>query len=313
MSTNAGGSNVVRYGTARALCLGIEAVLPDGSIIDTLSGLRKDNTGYDLRDLLIGAEGTLGVITGAALRLYPEPLARVTGFVSVPDLSCALKLLNVLQDASGEMVEAFEYMPSNVVDTVRKHFTQIRPPLEGAFDTGILLEVGISRRVDAEPDAEGVPPIRASVVDALGAAFERGLVLDASIAATEQHRADLWSMRESVLEAVVAEGPGRHLDIALPLENIPAFLAAVAASRPAPSYDRAFGRRQSSFRHLRTTWRAMGRGRGRSRRIIRLRSGASLARLGQRGTRHRPTQTHHARPPQAAIAALGNAGDQGRT
>ncbi|MDN3722273.1 FAD-binding oxidoreductase [Roseibium salinum] len=130
LSTNAGGSNVVRYGTTRELCLGIEAVMPDGSVINALTGLRKDNTGYDLKDLLIGAEGTLGIITAAVFKLFPAPSARATVFLSAASLESAIAVLNRLQDHTGGGVEAFEYMPQPAVDVIRKVFPDIRSPLE---------------------------------------------------------------------------------------------------------------------------------------------------------------------------------------
>ncbi|WP_439141590.1 FAD-binding oxidoreductase [Planktotalea sp.] len=225
LSTNAGGSNVVRYGNTRELCLGIEAVMPDGSIINSLTGLRKDNTGYDLKDLLIGAEGTLGIITAAVLKLFRAPSARSTAFLSVGKLEDAIAVLNRLQDYTGGGVEAFEYMPQPAIDVICKAFPSIREPLEGSVECGILMEVASSRPHDGEDMGDGSIRLEAEVMELLGALMEEGLVLDAMIAQSEQQRADLWKMRESILESITESGPAYHLDVSLPLEQIAPFIA----------------------------------------------------------------------------------------
>ena len=224
LSTNAGGSNVVRYGNARELCLGIEAVMPDGTIINALTGLRKDNTGYDLKDLLIGAEGTLGIITAAVFKLFPAPKARTTAFLSVASLGAALTILNRLQDHTGGGVEAFEYMPQPALDVINKVFPAIRRPLEGQVATGVLVEVASSRPHDAEQMEDGGIRLETEVMELLGDLMEEGLVLDAMLAQSEQQRADLWKMRESILEAITEAGPAYHLDISLPLARIARFV-----------------------------------------------------------------------------------------
>ena len=224
LSTNAGGSNVVRYGNTRELCLGIEAVMPDGSVINALTGLRKDNTGYDLKDLLIGAEGTLGIITAAVFKLFPAPRARLTAFLSVAKLEDAVTVLNRLQDHTGGGVEAFEYMPQPAVDVICKVFPSIRRPLEGPVATGILVEVASSRPHDAEQMEDGSIRLETEVMELLGELMEEGLVLDAMLAQSEQQRADLWKMRESIQEAITEAGPAYHLDISLPLALIAPFV-----------------------------------------------------------------------------------------
>ena len=224
LSTNAGGSNVVRYGNTRELCLGLEAVMPDGSVINALSGLRKDNTGYDLKDLLIGAEGTLGVITAAVFKLFPAPIARSTAFLSVDKLESAITVLNRLQDQTGGGVEAFEYIPQPAVDVICKVFPAIRRPLEGPVAAGILVEVASSRRHDSEQMEDGSIRLEADVMKLLTELMDEGLVLDAMIAQSEQQRADLWKMRESILEAITESGPAYHLDISLPLARIAHFV-----------------------------------------------------------------------------------------
>lgn len=224
LSTNAGGSNVVRYGNTRELCLGIEAVMPDGAVINALTGLRKDNTGYDLKDLLIGAEGTLGIITAAVFKTYPKPLARSTAFLSLPSLEAAVMVLNRLQDRTGGGVEAFEYMPQAAVDVICKVFPQTRRPLEGPVATGILVEVASSRSDDAQETEDGVIRLEGEVTELLASLMEEGVVLDAMVAQSEQQRADLWKMRESILEAITESGPVHHFDISLPLAQIAPFV-----------------------------------------------------------------------------------------
>lgn len=232
LSTNAGGSNVLRYGNARALCLGLEAVLPDGSIVSDLSGLRKDNTGYDLRDLLIGAEGTLGIITAATLRLFPAPVAVLTAFLSLRDLGAALSVLNRLQDISGGLVEAFEYMPGPLVAAICDHLA-VRPPFETPAQTGILLEIASSRPSDAAQGEDGMQNLQRIILAALEAMMEEGLVLNALITSSEQQRLDLWRMRESTAETIYAEPRHYIFDISLPLAAIPDFVAVTDAETAA--------------------------------------------------------------------------------
>tara|TARA_R110002126_G_scaffold291569_2_gene453810 strand:+ start:4404 stop:5879 length:1476 start_codon:yes stop_codon:yes gene_type:complete len=224
LSTNAGGSNVVRYGNTRELCLGIEAVMPDGSVINALTGLRKDNTGYDIKDLLIGAEGTLGVITAAVFKLFQQPTNRVTAFLSVASLSAATEVLNRLQDHTGSAVEAFEYMPQHAIDVICCQFPDIRRPLAEHTECGILVEVASSRAIDARELPDGGSQLSDEVMTLLGDLMESGLVLDAMIAQSEKQRADLWHMRESILEAITANGPAYHLDISLPLSRVADFV-----------------------------------------------------------------------------------------
>ncbi len=230
MSTNAGGSNVVRYGTTRELCIGIEAVLPDGSIIDALTGLRKDNTGYDLKDLLIGAEGTLGIITAAVFKLSAMPLTRTTGFLSLATLGDAPRVLNALQDQTGGAVEAYEYMPAAAVDVICRAFPKTRRPLEESADTGLFFEVASNRKDDAAPGDGGGTRLQDLVFATLEALMEEGAIVDAMIAQSEQQRLDLWAMREATLEAITANGPAYHMDISLPLAAIHEFVSTMDAS-----------------------------------------------------------------------------------
>ncbi|SMY09329.1 FAD-binding oxidoreductase [Flavimaricola marinus] len=225
LATNAGGSNVVKYGTTRELCLGIEAVLPDGSVINGMTGLRKDNTGLDLKDLLVGAEGTLGIITAAVLKLAPRPTARATGFLALGSLDEALDTLNAIQDRTGGAVEAYEYMPQPMLDAICRAFPQTSLPLTGDVGTGILFEVASTRPSDAEMMDEGGTRLESELLAELEAQMENGAVLDAVIASSERQRDDLWRMRESVLESIQHAGPYYTFDLSLPLGRVAEFVA----------------------------------------------------------------------------------------
>lgn len=236
LSTNAGGSNVLRYGNTRALCLGIEAVMADGSVVSDLSGLRKDNTGYDLRDLMIGAEGTLGIITAACLRLYPAPVIRATAFLALPDVASALSVLNRLQDASGGLVEAFEYMPGPMMRQICAHHGK-RPPMAEPPETGILLELASTRGDDAAPDPEGTPRLQALVTEVLAGLMEEGLVADAVICASEAQRNALWQLREGAAEAIYALKGSYMFDLSLPLAAVADFVAQTDAESRALGFE----------------------------------------------------------------------------
>ena len=229
LSTNAGGSNVVRYGNARALCLGLEAVTPEGKVMDLMSALHKDNAGYDLRDLLIGAEGTLGVITAAVLKLFPRPRAYVTAMMAPPDLGSALDLLHVLQTETGRAVEAFEYMPGEFMDAFLERFPEARPPFEQRYDINILVEIGVLSTRDAEPGPDGKAPICAHVEAVLGRFFEEGRLLDAVIAKNDAERAEMWARREAAAEVSRLHAPIVDNDIAVPLERMQELLERVRA------------------------------------------------------------------------------------
>lgn len=227
LSTNAGGSNVVRYGNARALCLGLEVVLADGRVMNLLSALHKDNTGYDLRDLMIGAEGTLGIITAAVLKLVPAPRAYATALVAMPNLQAALALLNRMQQASGGAVEAFEFMPAGYM----ARLAQFRPDLACPFPpapVNILLELAATAPDQAEPGPDGTTPLTALTELLLASALEAGDVTDATIAQTEAQRRKLWAMREAAAEITLNQAPLVDTDIALPLDRVAGFLPRMA-------------------------------------------------------------------------------------
>jgi len=228
LSTNAGGSNVLRYGNTRALCLGLEVVLADGTVLDLMSHLHKDNSGYDLRDLFIGAEGTLGIITAAVLKLLPKPLAYATAMVAVPSLADALALLNRLQSASGGMVEAFEYMPGSYMDRLARRRPDLRMPFDHRQEVNILVEVASTAPRDATPGGDGVMPLAALLEHELAAMLESGAALDAVVAASEAQRREMWARREAAAEISVGWGSMVDSDVSLPLDRVALFLDRMA-------------------------------------------------------------------------------------
>ncbi len=229
LSTNAGGSNVVRYGSTRGLCLGLEVVLADGQVMDLMTELHKDNSGYDLKDLFIGSEGTLGVITGAVLRLFPQPRAYATAMVAAAGLPQALTLLNRLQEATGGAVEAFEYMPRRFIE---KHLATIpgaREPFADPHEVNIMVEVGATAPRDARPGPDGEVPIATYLQETLAAAIEDGLVLDAAVAQSEAQRAEIWARREAAAEITMDGRVTVDTDIAFAPDLVPEFFDLVAA------------------------------------------------------------------------------------
>ena len=229
LSTNAGGSNVLRYGSTRALCLGIEVVLADGRILNLLNQLHKDNSGYDLKNLFIGAEGTLGVITAAIMKLVPRPRAYATATLAVRSLPDALTLLNQLQDASGGAVEAFEYMPDSYMRRLAQARPDIRQPFTPHYAVNILVELGVTSSHDSMPDDTGAVPIVALLETTLAAMMQDGTVLDAEIAQSDQQRRVMWERRELAAEITYARKPAIDTDIALPLDKIAGFFDLINA------------------------------------------------------------------------------------
>ena len=215
LATNAGGVNVLRYGNARDLCLGLEAVLPDGRVWHGLKRLRKDNTGYDLRNLLIGSEGTLGVITAAALRLAPRPAGEGTALMAVESPRAALDLLALARDHMGEGVSAFELMHRQGLDFLAEVLPDIRQPFDAVPEWCVLIDVGLARGLDP-----------GTALEALFAdGVEAGLVRDGMIAQSEAQRHAFWELREQIPEANRRIGSVSSHDISLPLSAIPDFIA----------------------------------------------------------------------------------------
>ena len=232
LATNAGGSNVLRYGNTRALCLGLEVVLADGRVLDLMSALHKDNTGYDLKDLFIGAEGTLGVITGAVLKLVPAPRAYATAMVGLSGLAPALDLLNRLQEATGGAVEAFEYMPAAYFERLAEIHPEMRPPFT-PHPVNILVELGATAARDATPQEDGSIPIVTYLEQVLAGLLEEGAIKDAVVARTETQRRAMWAAREAAAEVMISYTQRVDTDIALPLDGVAEFLTRMEAILPA--------------------------------------------------------------------------------
>lgn len=233
LSTNAGGSNVVRYGSTRALCLGLEVVLADGRVLNLMTALHKDNSGYDLRDIFIGAEGTLGVITAAVMKLVPKPCAYATAMLSVRSLPDALTLLNRLQESTGGAVEAFEFMPKTYMERMAQSRPDIRQPFTPMPDVTILLEIGATAPRDATPAADGSLPVITQLTTTLSEMLTDGTILDAQIAQNEAQRRAMWHIRELAAEITYARKPAIDTDVSLPLDQIAGFLNRIHARLPA--------------------------------------------------------------------------------
>ncbi len=215
LSTNAGGVNVLAYGNTRDLCLGLEVVLADGRILNMLKTLRKDNTGYDLKNMFIGAEGTLGIITAATLKLFPRPRRHDTVMVAVPTPAAALELLSRAKQASGNRVVAFELIPEIGIQFTVKHL-HTRRAVETASPWYVLLEMA--------DVAEGI------AYSILEAAIESGIVFDGVIAQSETQRRELWALRENMSESQKFEGGSIKHDVSVPVSALPAFIAEASAA-----------------------------------------------------------------------------------
>ncbi len=237
LSTNAGGTQVLRYGNTRELTLGLEVVLPDGQVWDGLRGLRKDNTGYDLKHLFIGAEGTLGVITAAVLKLFAQPAGRLAAFAALAGLDAALALLQAMRRAAGPTLTAFELMSARSLKLVQEEFPGERRPLPPTAPWYVLLELS---------DHEGEAHAAAVLEAALGTAASDGIVLDAAVSRSLADAAGLWRWRELIPEAQARRGGNVKHDVSLPVSAIPAFVAETDAA-----LSRAFeGLQVFAFGHL---------------------------------------------------------------
>jgi D-lactate dehydrogenase (cytochrome) len=216
LSTNAGGLAVVRYGTARELVLGLEVVLPSGEVLSELKGLRKDNTGYDLKSLFLGAEGTLGVITAAVLKLFPEPRTRETAWLAVPSAAAACRLLGLARRERGDQVVSLEYVSRRSLELVLRHVAGARDPLGAAHGHYVLLELASADAADA---------VRAKLERILASGMEDGDVLDGTVAESGAQRAELWRLRERIPEAERSNGGSVKHDISVRISLIPEFIA----------------------------------------------------------------------------------------
>jgi FAD/FMN-containing dehydrogenase len=237
LSTNAGGNQTVRYGNAREQVLGLEVVMPDGTVFDGLNTLRKNNTGYDLKHLFIGAEGTLGIITAAALRLMPAPRGRETALLAVPEPAAAQALLARARELSGDTVLAYELMPRMCLDLAIRHIEGIADPLEATSPWYVLVELATASPID---------DLRAKLEAILAEAMEQGRVTDGVIAESEAQRAALWRIREEQAEAGRREGGGVSCDVSVPVSKVAAFLSRAEAMLRAEEPDL----RLNTFGHM---------------------------------------------------------------
>ena len=227
LATNAGGINVLRYGNMRDLVLGLEVVLPDGRIWNGLRALGKDNTGYALKQLFVGSEGSLGIITGAVLKLFPKPVETETAFCALASLEDVTRLLNRARSLSGDAVTAFELVPRFGLEICTQHIDGASDPLSEPYDWYALIEFSTSR-----PNAN----LRAGFETLLEAAFEDGIITDAVIAESEGQREALWRLRESLPEAQKHEGGSIKHDVSVPVSRVPEFIdrATVAVKEAFP-------------------------------------------------------------------------------
>lgn len=235
LATNAGGTAVLRYGNTRDLVLGLEVVLPDGQVWDGLRTLRKDNTGYDLKHLFVGAEGTLGIITAATLKLFPLPGHYETAIAATPSTDAALEFLSLARRLCSDTVSTFEYLSAIAMQSAVDHGPGCRNPLSAVHDCTILIEVATNQKAADSP-----------LERLLAAAYDKGLVVDAAIAASETQRADFWRLREATTPGQAALGASIKNDVAVPVSAVPEFLrrAAVALQDACP------GIRPFPFGHL---------------------------------------------------------------
>jgi FAD/FMN-containing dehydrogenase len=215
LSTNAGGLSVLRYGMMRELVLGLEVVLADGRVLSSLSALRKDNTGYDIKSLFLGAEGTLGIITAASVKLFPKIRSSATALVAVPKVRAAVDLLARLREASGDRISSFELIPRIGVELTTQHIPGVIDPLQQPYSWYVLCELTSARAAD---------PLDTIMEEALGAALEDGLVLDAALARNERERAALWKLRETIPEAQRIDGASLKHDISVTITALPDFV-----------------------------------------------------------------------------------------
>jgi len=238
VSTNAGGTQVLRHGTMRSLVAGIEAVLPDGSIFDGLAALKKDNRGYDLKQLFIGGEGTLGIVTAATLKTVPALVDRCVAWAAVNSTDAAYQLFRFLNSRTSQSLEGFEIMPETCLNSVLNHIPDTRSPLGGAHRWHVLIEI-----VRDQPDAQDPKSVAENL---LGEALERHLIEDATLAASERQAEDFWKIRDSIAEAERANGPALQHDISVPVPGMARFI-----NEASPVIEAKFpGTKVAAFGHM---------------------------------------------------------------
>ncbi|TNE39458.1 MAG: FAD-binding oxidoreductase [Alphaproteobacteria bacterium] len=236
ISTNAGGVQVLHYGNTREQVLGLEVVLPDGRIWDGLTGLRKDNTGYDLKQLFIGAEGTLGIVTGAVIKVYPRPAYQQVALAAVPSVEAAVEFLGLARRMSGDQVTAIELIPRICVDMVVRHVPDFTDPTPAHYDWHVLVELSSSATPDLKDLMERI----------LAEGFEEGIVLDAVVPASEAQQKHLWRLREEISAAQKPEGGSIKHDISVPVSRFADFIreADIAVKKIVPNF------RSVAFGHI---------------------------------------------------------------
>ncbi|MEH6526746.1 MAG: FAD-binding oxidoreductase [Sneathiella sp.] len=236
ISTNAGGVQVLHYGNTREQVLGLEVVLPDGQIWDGMTSLRKDNTGYDLKQLFIGAEGTLGIVTGAVVKMYPRPKYQQVALAAIPSVEAAVEFLNLARTLSGDQVTAIEIIPRIAIDMVCRHVPNFSDPMPAKYDWQILVELSSSSTEDLAGLMETI----------LEAGFEQNIVIDAVIAASEAQQAHIWSLREEISGAQKPEGGSIKHDISVPVSRFADFIrdADIAVRKIIPNF------RSVAFGHI---------------------------------------------------------------
>lgn len=238
VSTNAGGTQVLRHGTMRSLVAGIEAVLPDGSIYEGLAALKKDNRGYDLKQLFVGGEGTLGIVTAATLKTVPALVDRCVAWAAVESTDAAYQLFRYLNGRVAQSLEGFEIIPETCLNSVLRHIPGTRSPLAGAYPWHVLVEI-----VRDQPDAQDPALV---TEDLLADAMERGLIADATLAASEQQAEDFWKIRDSIAEAERASGPALQHDISVPVPGMAQFI-----NEASPVIEAQFpGTKVAAFGHM---------------------------------------------------------------
>lgn len=237
LSTNAGGANVLAHGMSRALCLGLEVVMPDGQILNDMSDLRKNNTGLDLKQLFIGAEGTLGIITGAVLALTDRPVVHATAMIALAGYEEGLTVLNRLRRANGVCVEAFEVMPRSYFQQMSRCAAAHASPLSGDPALTVLAELASSSPTDCAQGPDGTVPLTERLTTTLGDCLEEGLISDAVIAQTGQQRSDMWRLRDIAPELSLGVRPVVAADVSVPVRLIGSFSSSLEAALAAADAD----------------------------------------------------------------------------
>ena len=223
LATNAGGINVLRYGSTRDLVLGIEAVLPTGEIINNLTSLHKDNTGYALHKLLIGSEGTLGIITAATIKIFQKPKSKISSFIKVKDINKSITTLQSLQSYTGNNIEAFEIMSKQILEIVHRQFPKINKPFNDIPELALLVEFSTTSELDIVADSSGETVFQNRIIEIMSMLIENGLIEDAIISKSDYQNKELWDIRENANVAQMQEGFQLKLDISIPINKMSDF------------------------------------------------------------------------------------------